>query len=135
MSIKPLRKVIDLLDVFTEDDHNDHVDNWKAQVSIDEELNPDDPDIEQLINQLKSIVSQMRKIVSGDFYYAQDHNLFVDAWNLQTQINDELRDKVEYELAYWKREATKSNAYPSRIFHARTLKYISASVSYNVVKG
>lgn len=55
-------------------------------------MNPGDPDITTLIQQLQDIVSQMRKVKMGDYLYAQDHNLFVDAWNIQVQINDQLKN-------------------------------------------
>ena len=152
MSIKTLRRVKDHEDVFKEEDHNDHVDNWNAQVSINEELNPDDPDIDSLINQLKSIVSKMRKVKTGDWYYAQDHNLFVDAWDLQKQINDELKELIDYyeariaELEAYRPlrfekaivlRATQSfsgTIYLSRTAVLKSEESISASVSVSVVK-
>ena len=89
MSIKKLRKVTDLVDKFQPEDHNDHVDNWQAQLQIDKNLaqNLNNDELQALISQLQSIISQMRKIVPGDFYFADDHNKFVDAWILQDKIN------------------------------------------------
>ena len=89
--IKKLRKVQDHVHVFTPEDHNDHVDNWNAQLQFDEQFRGIDPDLDALIDQLKAIVSMMRKLKYGDFYMALDHNLFVDAWNIQTQINEKLK--------------------------------------------
>ena len=152
MSIKTLRRVKDHEDVFKEEDHNDHVDNWNTQVSINEELNPDDPDIVSLINQLKSIVSKMRKVKTGDWYYAQDHNLFVDAWDLQKQINDELKELIDYyesriaELEAYRplrfekavvlraEKAISASIYLSRATVFKSEKTISGSISVNVVK-
>lgn len=94
MSIKKLRKVVDLVDKFQPEDHNDHVDNWQAQLQIDQNLaqNVDSDELQSLISQLASIIAQMRKIIPGDFYYADDHNKFVDAWNIQSQINSKLSE-------------------------------------------
>lgn len=96
MSIKSLRKVVDLVDKFQPEDHNDHVDNWNTQLSINKQLseNIDDPDLQSLLSQLSSLVSSMRKIKPGDFYYADDHNKFVDAWSLQVQINSMLTELI-----------------------------------------
>jgi len=152
MSIKTLRRVEDHVNKFLEEDHNDHVDNWNTQVSINEELNPDDPDIDSLINQLKSIIAQMRKIKTGDWYYAQDHNLFVDAWDLQKQINDELKELIDYyeariaeleayrPIRFEKAQVLRASySYEATIYLSRTVtfrseKTVSGSISVRVVK-
>lgn len=94
MSIKSLRKVKDHEDDFLPEDHNDHVDNWKTQLDFLTSLGLDDPELNALISQLKSIVDSMEKIEAGDFYYAEHHNKFVDAWDTQVQINDVLRELI-----------------------------------------
>jgi len=91
MSFKQLRRVRDHIDEFKEEDHNDHVDNWKTQLGKLSEISSklsDPPELTDLITRLKSVVNSMRKVKAGDFYTADDHNKFVDAWELQTEIND-----------------------------------------------
>jgi hypothetical protein len=94
--MKKLRKVVDLVNKFLPEDHNDHVDNWKEQASFNEfilaNLADPDPELEELVNKLKSLVATMRRVKSGDFYYADDHNKFVDAWELQSSINELLQE-------------------------------------------
>jgi len=104
--MKKLRKVIDLVDVFEPEDHNDHVDNWKEQDDTNKSLRDllnallekaglgPDPALDDLISELQSIIAQMRYVKHGDFYYAKDHNLFVDAWNKQQAINSEIASKL-----------------------------------------
>jgi len=91
MSFKKLRYVKDHEDVFEAYDHNDHVDNWKAQSNINDELKYEDPELEDLLNKLKSIIAKMKYIKSLEFYTAEYHNLFVDAWLVQEEINDKLK--------------------------------------------
>lgn len=97
MCVKKLRRVIDLVDVFEPEDHNDHVDNWEEQVSLDRELASalGAEGIDELIAKLESIVSSMRRVRAGDFYFADDHNKFVDAWEVQAQINSLLKSAAE----------------------------------------
>ncbi|RLE87272.1 MAG: hypothetical protein DRJ67_05135 [Thermoprotei archaeon] len=91
MSIKPLRKVRDHVDDFLPEDHNDHVDNWRAQLGIDADISSkvgDPPELSDLMARLRSIVNSMVRIQAGEYYYAEHHNKFVDAWELQVEIND-----------------------------------------------
>ncbi|RLC73738.1 MAG: hypothetical protein DRI26_00170 [Chloroflexi bacterium] len=102
MEIRIPRKVQDHKDVSDPEDFNSRVDNWKYQASLNQDiyarlqeaLGYSDPDLESLIAQLKNIVSQMRYFKKGDYYYARDHNLFVDAWNIQKQIDDIFTQQV-----------------------------------------
>jgi len=115
MSIKPLeyRKKGDIIDP---EDDNIHTDNWNAQLSINKELNPDDPDVTQLLEQLESIINRMYKVKYGDYVKSELHNLFVDAWQLQKQINSELRARI------------KPLAYVSKLALYRTHQYVHGSV-------
>jgi len=91
MSFKQLRRVRDHIDEFLSGDHNDHVDNWKTQLGKLSEISSklgDPPELADLITRLRGIVDSMRKIKAGDFYMADDHNKFVDAWELQKSINE-----------------------------------------------
>ena len=94
MTIKKLRKVEDHVHVVTPDDHNVHVDNWRAQLDVDEDLSYDDPELNALLLRLSTTVAQMRRVKHGDYYLARDHNLFVEAWKTQLDINEKLK--------YWK---------------------------------
>jgi len=85
--MKKLRKVIDLVDKFLPEDHNDHVDNWNKQISICRGWTRFYPEIESLFNQLESLVSSMRYVKYGDYYYANEHNLFVRAWKKLIEID------------------------------------------------
>ena len=151
MSIKQLkyRKAGDVIDP---EDDNVQIDNWNAQLSINRELNPDDPDVNQLIDQLKSIISRMSKVQYGDYVMSDLHNLFVDAWNLQKQINDELKAQLEYyeariaeleayrPIRFEKAQVLRASySYEATIYLSRTAtfrseKSISGSISVRVVK-
>lgn len=85
-----MRRVVDLVDVFLPEDHNDHVDNWKEQVQLLKERISAYPEIEPLVSQLEDIVSKMRYVSEGDYYYADDHNLFVQAWRTKLEIDKEM---------------------------------------------
>ena len=85
--MKKLRKVIDLTDKFLEKDHNDHVDNWNEQINICRGWTIFYPEIESIFNQLESLVSSMRYVKYGDYYYADDHNLFVRSWKKLIEID------------------------------------------------
>ena len=89
MEFKKLRRVKDHVDIILPEDHNDHVDNWYAQLEFDEEMAKlvRDPTLDELISKLKDIISKMRRVKSGDYVEARDHNLFVDAWEVQLEIN------------------------------------------------
>ena len=95
MSLKKLRYVYDHVDTFEDYDHNDHVDNWKVQVSINEEKGKDNPDVLALNNELKDIVDRMRYVNYGEYYYSYDHNYFVDAWKKQLEIDKMLWGNIE----------------------------------------
>jgi len=87
MSLKRLRYVTDHVDTFEDYDHNDHVDNWKVQVSINEGKGKGNPEVLSLNDQLREIVNKMRYVKKGDYYSHRDHNYFVDAWKVQLEIN------------------------------------------------
>ena len=97
--VKQLRRVSDHVHIFEEQDHNDHVDNWKEQVEFNEsivsQMENANAELDELLGRLSDIVSRMRRVKPGDFYYAKDHNLFVDAWEVQTEINSRLRALLE----------------------------------------
>jgi len=95
MSIKTLREVKDHVNVFTEEDHNDHVDNWKAQITINESLSEGNTQVISLNTELESIVSQMRYVKKGDDYSHLDHNRFVEAWRKQLAIDKILAPNLE----------------------------------------
>ena len=81
----------DMVDKFRPYHHNWHVDNWKRQIEankfIRDIFNIKDITLDFYISQLEDIVSQMRYVQRGQPYYARDHNLFVDAWKVQNEIN------------------------------------------------
>jgi len=87
MSLKKLRYVTDHVDTFEDYDHNDHVDNWKVQVNINEEKGKGNPEVLSLNDQLREIVNKMRYVKKDDYYSHRDHNYFVDAWKVQLEIN------------------------------------------------
>jgi len=120
MSIKKLRYLRDHKDVYQPSDHNDQVDNWKVQININDDLKYDDPTLEDLIAKLKTVVARMKYLKKGDWYFAEYHNPFVDAWQLQEQINEL--------LYYWKQQATKSIAQVKVTFHGRVWNYVHARV-------
>jgi len=91
MEVKELRYVVDLLDKFLEQDHNDHVWNWKLQLIINEMIAEANEEIyDQIIalnTELKTIVDTMRYVHYGDYYTHEDHNKFVEAWRKQLEID------------------------------------------------
>lgn len=95
MSLKKLRYVYDHVDTFEDYDHNDHVDNWKVQVTINEDIGKDNPDVLALNDELKDIVNRMRYVSYGEYYYSYDHNYFVDAWKKQLEIDKMLWGGIE----------------------------------------
>lgn len=94
MSIKPLkyRKPHETINL---QDHNDHVDNWNNQVKINRLYIPYIEDLSRLVDELAKIVSKMTYRKYGEFVYASDHNLFVDAWNKQMEINNKMKYLAE----------------------------------------
>ena len=81
------------------EDHNYKVDNWKAQLEFNKQVNEQlkqiaqmyniqiDPPLDPLISQLQNIVNQMRYVMYGDFVLSSDHNQQVYAWLIQLLIN------------------------------------------------
>jgi len=98
-SLKQLKKRVPG-EVIAPEDHNDNVDNWSMQLDFDCGMVEVDPDIKDLVDELSSIVSSMRKVKYGDFVLADDHNKFVDAWLVQDQINKELSKLGKPKLNY-----------------------------------
>jgi len=122
MSTKQLKKIrwVPYGDIILESDDNDQVDNWKTQLDINNDLKFDDPTLEDLLKRLKATVDLMYYVQYGDFVRSELHNLFVDAWNLQQEINDKLQ--------YWKQQAVKSIAQVKVTFHGRVWNYVHARV-------
>ena len=98
MSIKPLRRVRDHEHYFEASDHNDHVDNWRIQLDLDQEfaarLSDPPAELADLINRLANVVGSMRRVTAGDWYFAEDHNKFVDAWEIQSEINSIISSRL-----------------------------------------
>ncbi len=84
--IKKLRYVTDHVHTFEDYDHNDHVDNWKAEVEILREAGVS----ESLVQRIENIVKEMRYVSYGDYYYAEDHNRFVWAFRELLKVFEEL---------------------------------------------
>ena len=92
MKFKKLRYVKNHVDVFLPEDHNNLLDNLKTAYNILQDKIPKvDPTIIDKIDELKNLISKMRYVKSGDFYYARDHNLFVDAFNKVADICETLK--------------------------------------------
>ena len=131
MSNKQLKEIrrVTYGDIILETDDNDQIDNWKAQLDINNDLKFEDPELEDLLNQLKAVISQMYYVKYGDYVRSELHNLFVDAWKLQEQINEKLR--------YWKELGVKPDIWLSRCVTFRVVNIIEAKVSkaeaYNTV--
>jgi len=98
--VKRLRYVKDHVHVFLPEDHNDLVDFFRA---CEQELSDLvdrlrgagaalDPQIDAKLDQLRSVLARMRYVKYGDWYFAQDHNLFVDAAKLIADLIDELKE-------------------------------------------
>jgi len=87
---KPLRYVADHVDVFDKSDHNDHVDNWKAELDLLRSQNVALPEVDQLAQ----LVASMRYVknygetsdLTECYYTADDHNRFVQAFQLLLAI-------------------------------------------------
>jgi len=122
MGNKQLKKIrrVAYGDVILPTDDSDQIDNWRTQSEINDELKFDDPELEDLLKQLKAVISQMYYVQYGDFVRSELHNLFVDAWNLQQEINQL--------LYYWKQQATKSIAQVKVTFHGRVWNYVYGRV-------
>lgn len=88
--MKKLRKVTDLVDVFEPEDHNDHVDNWKEQLEKNKQWISWYRDIENCVQELEQIINKMRYVKNGDYYSAEDHNLFVSAWEKEIEIDEKI---------------------------------------------
>ena len=94
-AIKPLRYVRDHIDTFLPEDHNDHVDNWKIQIEINE-LKASEKGIDLPENdELRNIVNRMVYVQDKTKYDSLWHNLFVEAWLKQIEINKKLWGDVE----------------------------------------
>ena len=88
--IKKLRYVQDHVHVFIPEDHNDHVDNWKAQVQIYEDFRGTSPEYDSLLDELEDLVNQMFYVFEGFYYSKEHHNLFVKAWRKNLELLKEL---------------------------------------------
>jgi len=97
MSVKRLKKVPYKGKIRAEDD-NAIVDNFKGQLSLFSDLSNrmKDPDFAELISELKKIVDQMWYVKAGDPVQSKLHNLFVDAWNKQVEINEEFLKRLAF---------------------------------------
>jgi len=91
LQIKPLRYVKNRWEavepteaLFLPEDHNDHVDNWKSELDFLKSANIGG----DLLPQLESVLSSMRYVKDGDYYYAEDHNRFVRAFSILMHIID-----------------------------------------------
>ena len=97
MSIKRLKKVPYRGKIKAEHD-NAIVDNFKGQLSLFNDLSNrmKDPDFAELVEELKKIVSQMWYVKAGDPVQSKLHNLFVDAWNKQIEINENVLKRLAF---------------------------------------
>jgi len=97
MSVKRLKKVPYKGKIRAEDD-NAIVDNFKGQLSLFNDLSNrmKDPDFAELVEELKKIVSQMWYVKAGDPVQSKLHNLFVDAWNKQIEINENVLKRLAF---------------------------------------
>jgi len=105
--IKIPRKVKDEIDTIEPEDHNIKVDNFEIQTLLNDKIYEkrykDDPELEKLLSELKVIVGRMVRVKRGEFVYAIHHNIMVDAFTIQKQINQLLEDQI----TYWREEAEK----------------------------
>ena len=92
MSFKKLRKVRPHEDVIEPDDHNNLVDNLKIAYNILQDRLPKiDPTIIDKLDELKSLINKMRYVQYGDYVFADDHNMLVDAFNKVADICETLK--------------------------------------------
>ena len=74
-------------DYYTAKDHNLFVRAWKKLLEIDRIIASHQPGLSELVTELEGIVYRMKEIASGEYYRAEYHNLFADAWDVQLKIS------------------------------------------------
>jgi len=84
----------ELTDTILPEDHNQRVDASKNLLELFKDtrdlLGIDDPDINEMINNLENIVSKMRYVKFDDEAKAEDVNVFVDYCNIAVDLAEEL---------------------------------------------
>ncbi|RLE83982.1 MAG: hypothetical protein DRJ67_11295 [Thermoprotei archaeon] len=64
------------------------MENWREQLSICREWARLKADIKSKVDELESIVAEMRLVEDGTFYLSEDHNRFVRAWRVLLDIDE-----------------------------------------------
>ena len=88
MAIESIRIVRDRIDTVEASDINKNVENWNRQLQWFKVLTYQYPEITPLVNQLESVVSQMRTVKVDDYLLDDDINRFVEAWKITVGINE-----------------------------------------------